>query len=324
MPLHRHSSGTTPMTERALTPRLLLATLVGGFVLLSFAGCSQNLHVGLAGSLKAMPQPLRAGDNYAEPGKTWAYLSFNDRGVLTINDEALELPQAEEMRRLGIRLVDTSYLPPPFRLAHIRDGGIVVASIAKASPLAIAGLRPFDRVRKLNARAYTDVELLAEALANIEPGQRVELSITRAERNMVTAVRAAAEQTVDQPGTSYRYAKGNQRIRAIVPDRLAQGGGFYLPFVTEIHTSRLGHAAAIGPFDALFHYRSAMSDKAISQETAAANLPYGATQTNVGYNTTFEWGTLFGLVKYTRARDIYTHKQHCELKLLWFIPISWS
>ncbi len=142
----------------------------GAFYLLAaVAGCRISGGT-LEGRVKAMPVML--GVKGQEP---WGRLAFDDFGNLSINGQVLSLPIAQENRRFGLSFVDASALPRAWRPAHASEGGLMVSSIELASPLAIAGLRPFDVVVALEGEPAVDGRSLATRLQQIAPGRDVRL-----------------------------------------------------------------------------------------------------------------------------------------------------
>lgn len=85
-------------------------------------------------------------------GPPQGLLQLNGLGEAQVGDQRLYLPRAAELERYGVVIVDVSAVPAEWRPEHLSDGGLAVAALYKASPLAIAGLRKLDRVLTINER----------------------------------------------------------------------------------------------------------------------------------------------------------------------------
>ena len=107
---------------------------------LASAGCGA-LDVTLEGTVRtALVEPVASRDERP------IVLAFTRTGGMTVNGQLVELPQAEERRQFGVTLVDAAALPPVWRPGHAPRGGVLIASLHKASPLAIRG--PCITIRK--------------------------------------------------------------------------------------------------------------------------------------------------------------------------------
>ncbi|MBI4605428.1 MAG: hypothetical protein HY721_25975 [Planctomycetes bacterium] len=143
------------------------------------------------GKLPSRSVPLGA----AEGQEPWGRLALDELGTLTLNGEPLRLPYAHEPRRFGAAFVDASALPPAWRPPHAPEGGFLVASLERMSPLAVAGLRPFDVVRALDGAAPASAGALAESLGRVEPGRAVRLDVLTPRGP--TSIEAAALADID-------------------------------------------------------------------------------------------------------------------------------
>lgn len=138
--------------------------LVAG-VALALSGCNGPTfvrEVELEGVLQVVPPP-------GQP------LQLDARsGAPSILGRAIDLPRTQEDVRQGVVAVDSTPLPPGWRLPHARDGGLVVSAVDAASPLGLAGLRPYDLVLEVEGRpAPPTLEALREALGRPTVALRV-------------------------------------------------------------------------------------------------------------------------------------------------------
>lgn len=252
---------------------LVLAALV-------LSGCGQ-LEVRLPGAVRG-PALDAVGSHGDEP----LVLAFDRLGHLTLNGQALELPQARERVRFGIGVVDAGALPPPWRPAHARDGGLLVASLEKASPLAVAGLRPFDRIAELDDEPVGTPAELARRLGDTEPGAEVRLGVVRASGEPAALVAAATERVGD-----------DQRI--------------WVPLLFELRSSATGKAFGAGPFDLLFRSRSRLEHRYVLEGDRGHSL----------YEERFGWDVLGGLLGWESLTDPVTGEGRSALRLFW-IPLG--
>jgi serine protease Do len=65
------------------------------------------------------------------------------------------------------------------RLGWEQAGGLVVSGIDRNGPADRAGLRPLDRIRKVNGRTVTDIESAQSSIYGAQVGDRVQLEIER-------------------------------------------------------------------------------------------------------------------------------------------------
>jgi len=261
------------MKPRTLLPLLLLA-------LPPLAGCG-SLGVSLHGDLQTpLLEPVCSTE--AAP----VVLAFDPRGNLTVNGQVLELPRRRERRRLGVGVVDVGPLPAIWRPAHAADGGILVASLQKASPLAIAGLRPFDRVRSVNGEQVSDVKSFV-ARIDVDEGTTLRLEVVKPD---------GREETLE----------------AEAGDLVGDSSQVHVPFLFERRSSPTGHALGFAPFDALFYYRT------LTEHTYVEEAEVGHTQ----YNDRFEWGVLGNLLLYESVLDSRSGEQRSRFRLFWLFSFG--
>jgi PDZ domain len=255
-------------------------TVLSMVLLTVTAGCG-NLEVVLSGGLRSGPVPIGAeADDPAGP-----VLAFDSLGNLTINGYGLRLPQGREIERFGITLVDAGALPPRWRPTHATDGGLLVASLQRSSPLAVAGLRVFDRVLDLDGVPARELDDVLSPLRSLAHGQSATL----------TAIRAGDEESFT--------------VQIEAGEKLSDSGVVTVPFLYEQRASNLGFAMGAGPFDSLFYFRSAI-DQRYTREPA---MGYSR------YQDAFEVGVLGSLFVYRSWRDLDSGEERSGVRLLWLL-----
>lgn len=143
-------------------------------VVVALAGCNGPRiirEVELEGVLEVRPSP-------GQP------LQLDPRsGVPSIHGRTIDLPRAQEDVRQGVVVLDSTPLPPGWRLTHAPAGGLVVSAVDAASPLGIAGLRPYDLVLSVEGDAAPlTLEGLRDALSRPSLALRVRHADGREER----------------------------------------------------------------------------------------------------------------------------------------------
>ncbi len=233
----------------------------------------------LKGKLRSRPETLGGG----EGRHPWGVLAFDELGSLTLNGQVLSLPSAQETHRFGVSFIDAAALPQAWRPKHAADGGPMVSAIERASPLAIAGLRPFDIVRSVQGQAIGDIEALTRTLGEFEPGRvvRIEAMTPRGPRAFEAE---AVPEVYDLTSTEVFplfYARGQTWRRFICPVfsiwRIIQDG---------------------------------------KQEGEGDSSPWPA------YFDSFAWDLTFDLVQYRSSRNLYTGETKRSLVIFWFIKIK--
>lgn len=233
------------------------------------AGCLlhfNDLDVSLPGRLQ--PNLLEVA---ASTSATPVFLAVDRLGNLTLNGHVLDLPGAAEHRRFGLVAVDATLLPPPWRPPHAPTGGVLVTSLAKASPLAIAGLRPYDLVASVDGATVAAPGELVAALVGVADRARVRLAIVRPDGSVAT-VDAQAGGPVEEL----------ERLRT--------------PFLFERSTSATGSAFGLGPLDQLVWWYDRV-------EHAYADVATGDPSRFV---RRWSWGFLGALIGYERRVDLHT------------------
>jgi len=247
---------------------------------LLLSGCGQ-LEVRLPGALRG-PALEAVGSHGDEP----LILAFDRLGHLTLNGGALELPQARERIHFGLGVVDAGALPPPWRPAHARDGGLLVASLEKASPLAVAGLRLFDRIDAVDGEPAGAPGELARRLATADPETPLTLDVVR-------------------PGGE------PARVSARAAERVGDDQRISLPLLFELRSSTTGQAVGTGPLDLLFRVRSRLEHRYVVDPAQGLSV----------YEERFGWDFLGGLLGWESLTDPATGEGRSRLRLLW-IPIG--
>ncbi len=131
----------------------------------------------LSGKVFAPPQFLGGED-----GRTpWGKLELNVLGGLTLNGQILAVPFASENRSFGVAFCDAGALPKVFRPRHAQEGGILVAYVDRISPLAVAGLKPFDRVERIGGVRPETVQDAVTRLKSLGAGEVATLDVMKPE-----------------------------------------------------------------------------------------------------------------------------------------------
>ena len=253
-----------------LLPTILLTLLA--------SGCGA-LDVTLQGTVRT-PLLQPAASSPAAP----IALAFDRLGNLTLNGRLLDLPQAREEARYGVTVVDAGALPALWRPAHASDGGLLVAALDKASPLAIRGLRPFDRLLRLDGES---VGPAPELIARLAAAEQVRLEGIRPDGTRF-AIEAAPERRVGD-----HYA-----IR--------------VPFLFERRDAAAGAALGLGPMDLLGWYRRRVRHLYVEDPALGHTV----------YRERFEWGALGNLLLYERERDPLSGEERSRLRLLWLFSFG--
>jgi membrane-associated protease RseP (regulator of RpoE activity) len=257
-------------------------------------GCG-NLQVIEGGPIDPGVQPLPAG----------LFMSFDRLGDATIALRPVDLPKGRELERFGLTVVDVA---PLHRLvpAHVAPHRIVVSSLERPSPLAAAGLRPFDVVVAVDGQPVTTIEDVIPRLAAKEPGEPVTLTVIRPDgaRGDVTA--EAAEQVLTS-------------------------SSFKLPLLVERQSSGSGHSLGLGPIDMLFYYRAVTEHRALPpqqrvQPTEENPFPPAAAvqamPSRSRFARRFEWGTLLNLLLWESVTDLQSGAERSRLRVLWVLSFG--
>ncbi|HBP23327.1 MAG TPA: hypothetical protein DEA08_36815 [Planctomycetes bacterium] len=245
----------------------------------ALAGCG-SLDVTVAGTLTS---PLVAAPISTE---TQPVLLACDRlGNLTINGRPLELSAAREDTRFGLRLVDARELPRPWRPAYA-EGGFLVTGLHKASPLAVAGLRPLDCVLGFNGEPVTDA---ASLQARLRDARRREVYLEGRRPD----------------GEAFELA-------ALAEDRVGESSKNHVPFLFEQRSSATGDAFAFGPLDTLFFWRTWKAHEYVADPRSGHSR----------YRECFQWGALANLLEWQRERDPLTGDERSRLRLFWFLEFG--
>jgi hypothetical protein len=217
---------------------------------------------------------------------------FDGLGNPRFEGQLLRLPSAREPRRFGIAVVDVGAAPAAWRPPEAKEGGIVVASLARASPFAAAGLRPYDVIEAVNGTPPSSVEEVALALREAPPGGPVELEVRRG-----------------TPGERFTVA-------AEPAENVLDSSQVWIPFLFERRTATERGSVGLGPWDALFWYR----DTYVNARRNGRSVEHGWFEER-------SWGALFNLVSFERAEPVphldgASPEPSARLRILWFIRIS--
>jgi hypothetical protein len=165
------------------------------------------------------------------PDQDQGALRFDANGYPEVYERPVDLPRAQEDHRYGLVVVDSSPLPPGWRPRHAPDGGVLVAALDRASPLARAGVRSSDLILAVNGEPIDSPEQLVVAL---QEADRVELI-----------------------GQS-RWGPRPYTITAEPSDEVAGVSSFQLPAVFSVASSDTGTGVTVGPLGLLFASRAAL------------------------------------------------------------------
>lgn len=233
-------------------------------------------------------------------------MSFDRLGEARVGDRRVELPHGREVVRFGLTVVDVGPMRR-FVPAHVQGHRIVVSSLEAASPLAAAGLRPFDVVTAIDGAPVTTVDDVISRLSAKEEGEEARLSIIRPDG-------APAE------------------VRAAAAERVLEGGGFWVPLLVERQSSGSGHALGLGPLDGLFYYRSVVDHWAVPPAAATGADDAGAPfppveraldrESRSRYSRRFEWGALLNIFFYESEVDLQTGEERGRFRLFWVLSFG--
>ena len=157
-----------------------------------FTGLSLALALGLTAlpgcfSLGAME--VRLAGTLHSGGKDPEHLTFDTAGRPRVDWQRVHLPRAVENVDYGVVVVDTTPLPLGWRPKHAPDGGVMVSAVDVAAPLAIAGLRPYDVIKRMNGSSIFSVLQVA---TRFELKERVILEVVDREGQRKTLEAEAA------------------------------------------------------------------------------------------------------------------------------------
>lgn len=227
-----------------------------------------------------------------------APLTFTPSGRPRIYGRDVSLPRAQEDERYGVVLVDTSPLPPPWRPPGGAAGGVTVAAVDIASPLAKAGLRDSDLIESVGGVPVTSVAQVAGLLRTEE---RVELS---ARDGKSGAPKQIAVEAVDGVQAANVYG--------LPPLGVVGGSQNATLFQLGLDGALVGVRVASIP--ARFHRPAKEVDDFLHNAA-----PLAASYPDV-YVDRLEWSALFGLVSWTS--ESWGDESRARLRLLWFIYLG--
>lgn len=277
---------TRPRARLALAPLLLALTACGA------------LDVQESGAVDPGRQALPGG----------LPMSFDRLGDARVAERRVELPKGRELERFGLTVVDVGPMHR-FVPAHVRGHRVVVSSLERPSPLAVAGLRPFDVITAVDGQPVRAIEDVIPRLAAKEPGEAVRLSVVR-------------------PGGEVA------EVTAEASERVLRAGGFWLLFLAERQSSGAGHSLGLGPIDALFYYRSVLDHWAVppaapsAPSEASAASPFPPVEAELARSSRsrfarrFEWGTLLNMFFYESQVDLQTGEELSRFRLFWLLSFG--
>ncbi|MDF1664938.1 MAG: PDZ domain-containing protein, partial [Planctomycetota bacterium] len=102
-------------------------------------------------------------------------LRFENSGRAFVGSQQLFLPSEAEYKHFGITVVDGSSLPQEWTHGTAQSRTVLVSLIDRASPLAAAGIRPYDRILEINGEKAT----LASFRRHIHTAYSVKLKYQR-------------------------------------------------------------------------------------------------------------------------------------------------
>jgi hypothetical protein len=272
--------------------------LAGG---LSLAGCL-GISAWPRGNLRSQPLPLGpAPSGEGEAAEPWGSLALDELGNLSLDGQPLDVPQAREERWAGVRLADASALPAAWRPRHTAEGGVLVAALERTSPLAFAGLRPFDRIDRLNGEAAGEPAALAARLGALQPGETVSLEVTGPEGQRFVETRATAS--------------------------VHDSTNVYVPFLFEYLASPADGGLALGPWLPAGVERDGIrfgaclfeSRRRLRFERAE---PESGMERSLSYVERSAWRVLLGLIGRRSTWHLASGRTETRWTLLW--AIEWG
>jgi hypothetical protein len=279
---------------------LVLAALV--------TGCG-TLDVVQSGAVDPGEQPLPGG----------LPMTFDRLGGAFCGLKPVRLPLGRELHRFGLTVVDTARLAG-FVPAHAAAHRVLVSSLERGSPLAWAGLRPFDALVTIDGQPVTTCEAVVASLGRKAPGETARLEV------------------VGPDGAT-------RRLEAAAVDEVHGASAFKVPLLFERQASASGSALALGPFDGFFWRRSVVQHWAVPppperDPAAAAPAPGSgegppfppvpspdaapdlARASRSRFMEKTSGGTLWNLVTWDAERDLPGGAERSRIRLLWLIPIG--
>lgn len=272
----------------------------GSFIIIGLllAGCG-NFEVGLEGGVDPGQQLLPGGVG----------MTFDRTGTPLVGWRAAHLPRGQAWARFGVALVDAAPLGllVPSHIAAVTTGAprIVVAALERASPLAHAGVRPFDVLTKVDGRPAGPLAEVVARLAGAEPETTVTLEVRRPDGSLL-AVEAAAQ------------------------DPALSASAFRIPLLFERRASSSGAAIGFGPLDVLFHSRDAVEHHAVppprpprpeeGKPPAPPRPEAHASRSRFVERST--WGMLFDLVRRDSVTELPGGEPRSAVRIFWLISLG--
>lgn len=156
-------------------------------------------------------------------------LRFEGAGRAFVGTQRIFLATEAEYKHFGITVVDASSLPEEWTHGTAESRAVLVSLIDRSSPLAAAGIRPYDRILELN-------------------GEEASLAVFR--RHIKTAY-----------SLQIKFQRPSGQIKdcvAVRSENIYQCDSLYLPVVFDFQSTSSGHYLGIGLWQLIYHHRSAM------------------------------------------------------------------
>lgn len=276
-----------------------LSCLILGALLLS--GCGfRNVYID--GHIKRQVSP-------------W-HLNFDDNGHAFVGRERLFLNEVREYRYFGVTILDLRELPKDWLGGH-SNARFVVSHLEKASPLAVAGLRPYDRILKINGKKA----LLSRLKKAFKDPQRIELEAQRPSGRVISVITA-------------RSNLGNE--------------GRVQVFDFDIRHGNAGTQHSFGPFSILWHWRKTVlieePDTELEMELAAKlsdlhkqrrqgkaspvlsalrqKIIEKENKVDIHYYHREDLGFLLNLFLYQEQVNVSTQESKSRVRLFWFFSFG--
>lgn len=213
-----------------------------------------------------------------------ALLEADDMGNLLLAGDPLQVEPHSEHARFGVTCVDAGALPRAWRPQHLAQfEGPMVTSLYTASPMAFAGLSPFDGVESIDGVALDGPEKLVDLLGAARPGETVTLQVLSPD--------------------------GRREITADASDGVSDSSNFYLPFVYLYRKSAVESRVEIGPLG-LSEYQSKITD------TGPGDGPWS------GHLRSVSWSTVLNLLSYKGTSTLDGESLYSQWRILWLIKIG--
>lgn len=249
-------------------------------VLLALALCVGCGNISINFSL---PPKLQAES--AELTEGYAPMELDDMGNLLLGGEPLPVESHGELLHFGVTAADLDPLPAVWRPPHLASfDGPMITSLYSQSPLAIAGLRPFDGIESVDGEAIDDAAALVEHLSAKQPGESTTFSVMAPD--------------------------GRCEIIATAVNGVSDATTFSLPFLYSSRTSALETFVEIGPLSLSRYHEQIVSTGGRERG------PWS------GYLRSVNWRTVLNLVSYKGTSTPEGRSLYSQWRILWFITFG--